>query len=212
MAQWVSRAPPHQTLPAFLDLNGIKNTYAIQCIMLGHEGSFKSNKCILCLFYQLRESFDFLMFRFVYSTEIYHVRLMIQKETSFYIIEFSKKPYWDLTECESDIKNRALDGVSHFKQIWEGDLKTAAKREILHGLDELKIANSTKKIDPRIWPALENRAFNTSINAALRRVKKWLIFFSLAFFCTVKNKKSRNSVVSCRNKDALSHLSQLSDA
>ena len=71
-------------------------------------------------------------------------------------------------------------------------MKTAAKREILHGLDELKIANSTKKIDPRIWPALENRAFNTSINAALRRVKKMinLFFFSLSFIVPLRLSKA----------------------
>ena len=86
----------------------------------------------------------------------------------------------DMTDCESNLQSnlQSLDGVSHFKQIWEGDLRKSAKREILHGLDDLKVANSTNRVDPRIWPALEGRAFNTSINAAYRKIfKSFKIFF-----------------------------------
>ena len=72
-------------------------------------------------------------------------------------------------EISNSIKSRSLDGVSHYNQIWNGKLTTAAKREVLHGLDDLKVVQpNNKRTDPRVWPALEGRAFNTSINAALR--------------------------------------------
>ena len=43
----------------------------------------------------------------------------------------------------------------------------AAKTQILHGLDDLRLTGP-KFVDPRNWPSLQGRNFNTTIRAAIR--------------------------------------------
>ena len=43
MAQWVSRAPPHHTLPAFLNLNDINNLFQIRLKIKGTKREYNKN-------------------------------------------------------------------------------------------------------------------------------------------------------------------------
>ena len=60
----------------------------------------------------------------------------------------------DMTGCESNLQS--LDGVSNFKQIWEGDLRKSAKQGIFTDWNT----------------SLKGRTFNAPINAGYRKIFK----------------------------------------
>ena len=48
LAQWISPAPPHHFLPAFLNLNGTSKRYLVISTFLNSENAVKINKLTIC--------------------------------------------------------------------------------------------------------------------------------------------------------------------